>query len=319
MNKDKKQIISAAFPELAQQIKQQETNDLLKSLIDNMQEMKNAKVIPVLKGDTGIQGDRGSSFLGCVDTVADLPEVDDVNDGDYIYVLEDGGLYHCSFEEWQFIDTLKGVDGYTPVAGVDFQVPDEDEILNRLLRYIPDPIPGEPGKDGVNGKDGSPDTAEQIVEKINTLKDVIEPSVIKGYESSDDVIKKIKKQKLELKDINGMPLNMNDLRWHGGGISNITGLVTAGANITVTGSGTATDPYVIIGTAGGGFTELPATGAVDGSNVTYTFTAVPSYIVADGIWLKPTGNNSPATVFWTNVGLTVTMVNPPSQSIWGVA
>lgn len=70
-------------------------------------------------------------------------------------------------------------------------------------------------------------------------------------------------------------------------------------------------------TGGGGFTELEATGAVDGSNVSFTFTQVPSYIVADGIWYKPTAKNG--TTFWTNVSTSVTMVNPPAYDIFGVA
>lgn len=71
------------------------------------------------------------------------------------------------------------------------------------------------------------------------------------------------------------------------------------------------------GGGGGGFTELTATGDANGTNVTYTFTQLPSYIVADGVWYKPTAKNG--TAFWTNVGLTVTMVNPPAYDIFGVA
>lgn len=54
-----------------------------------------------------------------------------------------------------------------------------------------DGVDGLDGKDGENGKDGSPDTPEQIVEKINTLEQVIERKTIKGFESVID------KQELE--------------------------------------------------------------------------------------------------------------------------
>lgn len=40
---------------------------------------------------------------------------------------------------------------------------------------------GKNGKDGVDGKDGSPDTPEQIVEKINTLENVIDIKTIKDF------------------------------------------------------------------------------------------------------------------------------------------
>ena len=41
------------------------------------------------------------------------------------------------------------------------------------------------GKDGQNGKDGSSDTAKQIADKLNTLKEVIDISVIKGLKNID--------------------------------------------------------------------------------------------------------------------------------------
>lgn len=48
-----------------------------------------------------------------------------------------------------------GIDGYTPIKGTDYF-------------------------DGEDGKDGSPDTAEQIAEKLNSLEEVIDQKVIKG-------------------------------------------------------------------------------------------------------------------------------------------
>lgn len=48
---------------------------------------------------------------------------------------------------------------------------------------------GTDGKDGIDGKDGSPDTPVQIVEKINTLKEVIEPDVIKGFREVERIAK----------------------------------------------------------------------------------------------------------------------------------
>lgn len=67
---------------------------------------------------------------------------------------------------------------------------------------------------------------------------------------------------------------------------------------------------------GGGFTVLPATGTINSANTVFTFTKVPSYIVADGVWFPPTSANG--TVFWTNVSTTITMVNPPTFDIYGI-
>lgn len=69
--------------------------------------------------------------------------------------------------------------------------------------------------------------------------------------------------------------------------------------------------------AAAGFTELVATGSCNSANAIFTFTQVPSYIVSDGVWMKATGKSG--SVNWTNAGLTITMVNPPSQDIFGVA
>jgi len=153
--------------------------------------------------------------------------------------------------------SLKGADGITPT---------EEELTNLIKPLIPEPIPGKDGRDGVDGrdgrdgidgvgkdgKDGSPDTPEQIVAKLNLLDNVLDSKVIIGYEDSNKIIAKIKAQKLELKDIKNMPLNMSDMRWHGGGISNITDLIQAGTNVTITGLGTTSSPYVINSSGGGG-------------------------------------------------------------------
>jgi hypothetical protein len=61
---------------------------------------------------------------------------------------------------------------------------------------------------------------------------------------------------------------------------------------------------------GSGFTLLPATGAVDGSNTTFTFTEQPTYIISDGAWYRVNKG-------FTFSVLTATMSVPPSTDIWG--
>lgn len=73
----------------------------------------------------------------------------------------------------------------------------------------------------------------------------------------------------------------------------------------------------VVTISGGGFTELTATGSVNSSNTTFTFTQVPTYIVADGIMMKKLDDNG--NTQWSNVGTTITMVNPPSFAIFGIA
>lgn len=86
--------------------------------------------------------------------------------------------------------------------------------------------------------------------------------------------------------------------------------------VTITGDGTVGNPLVATG-SGGGFTVLTPTGAVDSSNLVFTFTAPPTYIIADGTWLPELDNNGNS--MWSIAGNVVTMVNPPSFILLGVA
>lgn len=73
---------------------------------------------------------------------------------------------------------------------------------------------------------------------------------------------------------------------------------------------------------GGGFTLLPATGTIDGSNQTFTFTQQPTYIVSDHAWYKAVnaGPTAGATTNWTWSVLTATLLIPgPIEDIFGVA
>ena len=64
---------------------------------------------------------------------------------------------------------VPGPSGYTPIKGRDYYTLEErDEIIRESLSLIPIP------------KDGSPDTPEQIANKINTLEEKIEQKTIKG-------------------------------------------------------------------------------------------------------------------------------------------
>jgi len=240
MDIKKKQIISTLYPEFAGAVKQQETNDLLKTLIENMQEMKETKIIPVLKGD---KGDDGYSPIKNVDYF----------------------------------------DGYTPVKGVDYfdgekgedgkdadEKVIEERVFSKVIELIPPPVQGLPGRDGAEI------TKEQLVEKINLIEGEIDPKVIKGYETSDDVIKKIKKDKLDMRDIKGMPLNFNDQRWHGSGIPSLT----AGTGISIT--DTTGGGKTISATGGGSYAILTATGTIDDSNLDFTFLSLPTELVING-------------------------------------
>lgn len=96
-------------------------------------------------------------------------------------------------------------------------------------------------------------------------------------------------------------------------VNNVTTIdFTSGAIVTDLGGG-----IVGIAVSGGGFTELPATGTVDGTNAAFTFTQQPSYIVSDGAWYKKLDNNGNTQWSWS--AGTATMTIPPNSSIFGIA
>ena len=188
-----------------------------------------------------------------------------------------------------------GNDGYTPVKGKDYFTNQEvDNIVNRAkpikgrdyftddeaqeLIRLATPVkgidykdgeqgergePGIPGKPGEDGQD-SIETPESIAEKLNTLKEVLDPKVLKGG------IKALSKQ-INYNDIQGKP-NMNDLRWHGSGISKVA------TDATLTGDGTDANPLHAVGN-GTGDVHGPASSVAD--NIA-TYSGLTGKIIKDG-------------------------------------
>lgn len=181
---------------------------------------------------------------------------------------------------------IKGDKGDTPVKGVDYFTPTEIESVKKEVTpikgvhyFTPDDIKGikngikdevRPvkgvdyfdGEDGDPGEDADPDMVAQMVlqqlppqQKIDEgalkkdlLKDILSKIPEVTVPTVKDIIKELKtKQHLEPKDIKGMPINMNDMRWHGGGLS------TVSHDSTLTGSGTPASPLKVVG---GGSTSL---------------------------------------------------------------
>ena len=80
-----------------------------------------------------------------------------------------------------------------------------------------------------------------------------------------------------------------------------------------------TGRLLVTATGGTGFTELAATGTVDGTNLAFTFTQQPSYIVVDGYWMKALDNNGGTQWSWNAGTSTVTLIIPPTNAIFGIA
>jgi len=229
--------------------------------------------------------------------------------------------------------TIKGKDGQKPVKGVDYYTPEEVAQIKfevtpiKGIDYndgqsivgpqgprgetgpqgIQGPIGlqgprGETGPQGPAGPNGSPDTPEDVVEKINIAKNRISWKQIKdapdipsfdtmnqtGYASGGA------NQLRLLSSGNLISAYVTEINFSTG----ITPVYSGNGRVTVTASGGG----------GGGFSIETPTGSVNGSNVTFTVTQTPVYIVSDG-----------ATYFdgagYTVAGLTVTMTVAPTSFI----
>lgn len=91
-----------------------------------------------------------------------------------------------------------------------------------------------------------------------------------------------------------------------------------GQSIVATVDNTNKRTKLTFNASAGGFTVLtPTSGLVNSSNTVFNFASAPSLIIADGVLLTAIGNNG--DVFWTITGTQVTMTNPPTFSLLGVA
>ncbi len=212
-------------PEMLRVLEQQESNELLKEIAGRKIEMSGAEMVKGDKGDTPIKG----VDYYTPEELAQIKEELTPIKGEHYFTQND-------------IEEIKsGIkDEVTPVKGVDYvdgKDADETKILTKLAKKIP--------------------TAEEVAslvkipkpKEINQQKiveDVIAtfPEMLEPEELVELVVKELKKkQRLEPKDIKGMPINMNDQRWHGGGASNAAGLYYTPQGVT-----TATVGGIIAGT-----------------------------------------------------------------------
>lgn len=109
-------------------------------------------------------------------------------------------------------------------------------------------------------------TPDEIVDKVNRSTLKIDADKIEGLMTPNDVIEEMKKNKtIDISHIrNGENLariaqkgiNMNDMRWHGGGLSIVS------HDATLSGDGTPTNPLSVVGGSG---SQTPWTSDIDGA------------------------------------------------------
>jgi hypothetical protein len=190
-----------------------------------------------------------------------------------------------------FLDLTEARDRFTrELKTVQALIPTLPDLtyLEEMIQDVRDAIPAPPDLSLIEGAiaearvdlDAIPGELKKLEEKIESIK--IEPATAGG---------------------------MPTLRLHVNGeyVGNTRDLVFTGSGITSTiANGRLT--LVVSGGGSGGFTVETPTGAVNASNTSYTVTAEPQYMIADGIsYFDGKG--------YTYAALTITFDVPPSQYV----
>jgi len=153
---------------------------------------------------------------------------------------------------------------------------DEDAIVSRLKRYIPN-IDEDAIEKRILSKIPKPKS------NLKIIRDKVEIDPMSVIDKILALPEEKRSKLLKAENISGLNQTISAFHnqvgsrgyLHGGGISNITGLITAGTNVTITGSGTKTDPYVINSSGGGGggtVSQIDTTGPITGGPITTTGT-----------------------------------------------
>ncbi len=207
------------------------------------------KFIEDLKGQDGYTPVKGKDYFTNEEIRQIIHQVTPVKGQDYFTDREIANFRKS-------VTPIKNIDYFDGKDGQDGKDADISEVVSEVFKLIPTSV-----KDSPN----------ELAAKLNTLEEAISYKVLKDIPKSfgitvEDVIKELqKKQYLEPKNIKGMPINFNDMRWHGSGLSKTdlpvfktNGVLNgnqkllnliAGTNITLTNTG---GDVTIDSTGGGG-------------------------------------------------------------------
>jgi len=170
--------------EVATFIEQSNANEKLQKLIELLtaivsEERKNPLAgIEMVKGEKGDKGDDGYTPTKFVDYYTPEEQEELKKDLLELCTPERGIDYFTEEDIDEFIKLV------TPQKGVHYFT--EKEVKQFKKEITPkkgvDYFDGAPGIPGKNGNDGSPDTPEQIVDKLNKTKGSVELKVLKGLD-----------------------------------------------------------------------------------------------------------------------------------------
>lgn len=164
---------------------------------------------------------------------------------------------------------------------------------------------GEPGESvqGEAGKDGSPDSAEQVRDKLETLKENerLDKSAIKGLEGIEENIKQLQIRPTGRGGGKGFTL-------YTGGTKRLltaqTLNIVGGAGITISYAyASGRNDITITATGSASLTPITVTGTINDSNVTFTAASTPNLVMVNGAAYR-SGHGV------TIVGTAITLDNP---------
>lgn len=225
-------------------------------------------------------------------------------------------------EEKMAVKLIKGERGDKGEKG---DSPTSQELISLIKPLIPEPIKGEKGDEGKRGrdgltpikgihyKDGEPgrDGSTPLIDYIAVAEAVHDPlkrSILKEIPKMEDIRKyltdKASKGRLKSGDF-----DMNDLRWHGGGLS------TVAHDNSLTGTGTTSNPLSVVGGISSGY-QIPTSGSLNQG--TFVWAVSPNVIVVDGVPRQRVQTDG--TVNWTGTTTTVFASAPvPTFDIYATA
>lgn len=287
-------------PEVIRALENRERNNLLRKSHDNPPPTLPAELlakIQVMKGDTGEAGKtpkKGEDFW--------TPE--DIDQLSQTIKPKKGEDYFTPEEIKSFLQLTKGKDGRDGRNGRDGFIPIKGQHYN-------DGKDGKPGKSiigprGPRGKDVTDIEPQKLVDVLNGQKGKLNFEIIKDFPTVETIVSEIKKKKMiEMKDVKNMPLNMNDMRWHGGGLTKVS------HDDTLSGDGTVANPLVVVTSAVSVWQKETPVGLINGANKIYTLSHIS---LANSMNLVVNGQIYTEGVDYSISGTTLTMVVAlPSQ------
>lgn len=155
------------------------------------------------------------------------------------------------------------------------------------------------------------------IEIKNSLENLVgderlDKSAIKGIDVIEEKIKSIELRPTGGRGTSiGIQLYVDGVRK--GRVSTVNLVAGSGITLAHTTSGQRNDILITSSGGSGSFTKLDATGTVDSSNTSFTFSSAPQIIVVDGRALQKT--SSDGTVNWTGT-TSVTLTIAPNYDIY---